>query len=69
MTKIEADIRKRIKKFKPFDPEKLKALNDKIEKAKGCYYGDNCPYCKSGESHFELLAGRMPFKHGCGDID
>jgi hypothetical protein len=32
MTKIEADIRKRIKKFKPFDPEKLRALNDKIEK-------------------------------------
>ena len=63
MTKIEADIRKRIKKFKPFDPEKGKALNDKIEN------GDDCPYCKSGESHFELLAGRMPFKHGCGDID
>ena len=32
MTKIEADIKKRIKKFKPFDPEKLRALNDKIEK-------------------------------------
>jgi hypothetical protein len=32
MTKIKAYIRKRIKKFKPFDPEKLKALNDKIEK-------------------------------------
>jgi hypothetical protein len=45
MTKIEAGIRKRIKKFKPFDPEKLKAQNDKMEK--------ECPFCKSGESHFE----------------
>lgn len=29
--KIEADIAKRFKKLPPFDPEKLKALNDKIE--------------------------------------
>ena len=47
MTKIEADIRKRIKKFKPFDPEKLKALNDKIDALK---YADD-PFCKAMQSN------------------
>ena len=46
MTEIDRQIALRLKRTKPDFVDKLRKLNEQLEN------GD-CPYCKSGETHYE----------------